>query len=127
MHVHGLLGGSARKESAWILLKLETQVSYSGQEDPLEEEMVTHSRILVWRIWREENGGLQSMESQRVRHDWSELSLHVPTEVFSNSHLSERRENMISAFIQENLKNMSIGLIVIFEIWIWNNNSWEEF
>ena len=37
---------------------------------PLEEDMATHSRILAWRIpWREEPGRLQSMGSQRVRHD----------------------------------------------------------
>ena len=48
----------------------ETQVLSLGQEDPLEEEMATHSSILVWRIpWTEESGGLQSMGSQRVRHD----------------------------------------------------------
>ena len=41
-----------------------------GQEDPLEKEMATHSSILAWRIpWAEEPGGLQSMRSQRVRHD----------------------------------------------------------
>ena len=41
-----------------------------GQEDPLEKEMSTHSSILAWRIpWMEEPGGLQSMGSQRVRHD----------------------------------------------------------
>ena len=41
-----------------------------GWEVPLEEEMATHSSILAWRIpWREEPGGLQSMGSQRVRHD----------------------------------------------------------
>ena len=41
-----------------------------GQEDPLEEGMVTHSSILAWRIaWTEEPGGLQSMESQKVRQD----------------------------------------------------------
>ena len=40
-----------------------------GQEDPLEEEMATHSTILAWRIPRtEEPGGLQSMGSQRVEH-----------------------------------------------------------
>ena len=37
---------------------------------PLGEEMATHSRILAWRIpWTEEAGGLQSMGSQRVRHN----------------------------------------------------------
>ena len=41
-----------------------------GQEDPLEEDMATHSSILAWRIpWTEEPGGLQSMGSQKVRHD----------------------------------------------------------
>ena len=41
------------------------------KENPLEEEMATHYRILSWRIpWTEEPGGLQSMESQRVRHNW---------------------------------------------------------
>ena len=41
-----------------------------GQEDPLEEEMATHSSILAWIIpWVEEPGGLQSMGSQRVGHD----------------------------------------------------------
>ena len=43
-----------------------------GWEDPLEEGMATHSSILAWRIpWTEEPGGLQSMGSQRVRHDWA--------------------------------------------------------
>ena len=49
----------------------ETWVRSLGWEDPLEEGMATDSRILVWRIpWTEEPGGLQSMGSQRVRHDW---------------------------------------------------------
>ena len=48
----------------------ETWVQSLGREDPLEKEMATHSRILAWRIpWTEEPGGLQSMGSQRVRHD----------------------------------------------------------
>ena len=48
----------------------EMQVQSLGQEDPLEEGMATHSSILTWRIpWSEEPGGLQSMGSQRVKHD----------------------------------------------------------
>ena len=36
-----------------------------GREDPLEESMATHSSILAWRIpWKEEPGGLSSMQSQ---------------------------------------------------------------
>ena len=48
----------------------KTQVRSLGQEDPLEKRMATHSSILAWRTsWTEEPGGLQSMGSQRVRHD----------------------------------------------------------
>ena len=50
----------------------ETQLRSLGQEDPLEEEMATHSSTLAWRIpWREEPGRLQSMGSQRVGRDWA--------------------------------------------------------
>ena len=49
----------------------ETQVRSLGWEDPLEKGMATHFNILAWRIlWTEESGGLQSLGSQRVRHDW---------------------------------------------------------
>ena len=48
----------------------ETRAGSLGQEDSLEKEMATCSSILAWRIsWTEESGGLQSMGSQRVRHD----------------------------------------------------------
>ena len=47
----------------------ETWVQSLSQENPLEEEMTTHSRILAWRIsWTEEPGGLPSMGSHRVGH-----------------------------------------------------------
>ena len=50
----------------------ETQVQSLGQEDALEEGMATHSSILAWRSpWTEEPGGLQSMGSQRVGHNWA--------------------------------------------------------
>ena len=42
-----------------------------GREDTLKEEMATQSSILAWEIpWTEEPDGLQSMGSQRIRHDW---------------------------------------------------------
>ena len=48
----------------------ETCVRSLGQEDPLQVGMATHSSILTWKIpWTEQPGGLQSMGSQRVRHD----------------------------------------------------------
>ena len=46
------------------------RVQRLGWEDPLEEEMTTHSSIFAWRIpWTEQPRGLQSMGSQRVGHD----------------------------------------------------------
>ena len=46
------------------------QVQSLGWEDPLEKGMATHSSVLAWKIpWTEEPGRLQSMGSQRVRHD----------------------------------------------------------
>ena len=48
----------------------ETWVQFLDWKDPLEEGMATHFSILAWRIpWTEEPGGLQSMGSERVRHD----------------------------------------------------------
>ena len=48
----------------------EIWVQSLGQEEPLEKEMATHLSIHAWRIpWTEEPDGLQSMGSQRVRHD----------------------------------------------------------
>ena len=50
----------------------EIRVQLLGQEDPLEKGMVTRASILAWRVpWTEEPGGLLSMGSQRVRHDWA--------------------------------------------------------
>ena len=49
-----------------------------GQEDPLEEEMATHSSILAWRSsWTDEPGGLQSMGSHRVGCNWATEHTHT--------------------------------------------------
>ena len=54
----------------------ETQVRFLGWENPLEKVMAIHSSPLAWKIsWTEEPDKLQSMGSQRVRHDWA-TSLH---------------------------------------------------
>ena len=53
-----------------LLTMRETWVQSLGQEDLLEKEMATHSRILAWRIpWTEEPERLQSMGSQKAGHD----------------------------------------------------------
>ena len=48
----------------------EMRVWSLGQEDPLEEELATHSSIVAWKTpWTEEPGRIQSMGSQRIGHD----------------------------------------------------------
>ena len=57
----------------------ETQVRLLSQEDPLEKGMATHPSILAWRIpCTEKPGGLQSVGSQRVGHDWATIALAFP-------------------------------------------------
>ena len=95
----------------------ETWVRSLGQEDPLEKEVATHSSILAWRIpWTEEPGGLQSMGSQRVRHDWA-TSLTLLTNSMSHTPTPEARgggredqpyvQEAVAARAQEGLEELS--------------------
>ena len=68
-------GASLATQTAHAPLAVqETQVQSLGREDPLEKGMAAHSSVLAWRTpWTEEPGGLQSVGSQRVRHNWSDF------------------------------------------------------
>ena len=72
----GFPGGASGEEPACPCRRHnETRIRSLGREDPLEEDMATHSRILAWRIpWTQEPGGLVSMGSQRVGHNWGNLA-----------------------------------------------------
>ena len=71
----GFPGGSVVKNLPAEQELQETQIWSRGQEDPLEKGMATHSSILAWRIsWTEDPGGLQSMWSQRIGHNCSNLA-----------------------------------------------------
>ena len=60
-------GGSAVKNLPAMQESQETQIQSLGGEDPLEEDMATHSSIFAWKKpWTEEPGGLQSIGLQRV-------------------------------------------------------------
>ena len=60
----------------------ETWVWSLGREDILEKEMATYSSTLAWRMpWTEEPCRLQSVGSQRVRHDWVTSLLFTSTEL----------------------------------------------
>ena len=77
------------RDAGWIL----------GREDPLEEGIATHFSILGWRIlWTEEPGGLQSMGSQAVRCNWTDLACtHVHESLQSLSPSYQVIRNLISA------------------------------
>ena len=68
---YGLHRWLSSKEFARQMQQIqETWVQFLGGEDPLEEEMATHSSILTWKIpWIEEPRGIQSKGSQRVRYN----------------------------------------------------------
>ena len=104
----GFPGVSNGKESMW-----ETWVWSLSQEDPLEKEMAIHSLILAWEIpWTEEPGRLQSMRSQRVRHDWV-INIHIPWKV-------KKKKKVISNWIYNSLirqkepESIIMSFILIF-------------
>ena len=66
----GFPGGSVVKNLPAMQELQEMQVRSLGREDPLEEGVSIHSRILAWRMpWMEEPDRLQSIGSQRVGHN----------------------------------------------------------
>ena len=65
------LGFSSGSEGKELACNAGDRVWSLDLEDPMKKEMATHSSILAWRIpWAEGLGGLQSMGSQRVGHEW---------------------------------------------------------
>ena len=76
----GFPGGAVLKKPP---AQQDTPVRSLGREDPLEEEMATHSSILAWKIsWTEEPGispqaCKESMGLQRVRHDWAPITFFL--------------------------------------------------
>ena len=70
----GFPGGSVVKNLPAVQELQEMWVQSLGREDALEEGMATHSNIFAWRIpWTEDAGGLQSIGSQRVKHNSRDL------------------------------------------------------
>ena len=66
----GFPSGSTVENLPAIQETQEAWVESLGREDPLQEEMATHSSILAGKIlWTEEPGGLKSIELQKVGHD----------------------------------------------------------
>ena len=60
------------KNSSANARDIRDAVSIPGQEDPLEEDLATHSSVLAWKMpWTNGSGGLQTMGSQK---SWAQLS-----------------------------------------------------
>ena len=96
----------------------ETWVQSLGWEDPLEKEMAIHSSSIAWKIpWTEEPDRLQSMGSQRVRHDWA-TSLSFTFKVYWNvktcsfiQHALRRKGSMLFVNITNQMTKMWVKLI----------------
>ena len=80
----------------------ETWVQSLGQEDPLEKEMAIHSSTIAWKIpWTEEPSRLQSMGSQRVRHDFTF------TFTFAGSRI------LVDSFLFQYLRDIKLQLLLL--------------
>ena len=91
----------------------ETWVWSLGWEDPLEKEMATHSNILAWKIpWTEEPGRLQSLGSQRVRHDWV-THTHTHTHTHKSYWFCFSQKSIIHSLIVFD----RLGLIIVTLHW----------
>ena len=87
----------------------ETWVPSLGWEDPLEKGMATHSSILAWRIpWTEEPGGLQTMGSQRVGHDWATFTFTLFHGCSTRS--LPRSQNGLSIFCASNTFHKAVNI-----------------
>ena len=76
-------GGASSKEFACQCRRHKRwmRIWFLSQEDPPEDGMATHSSNLAWEIpWTEEPGRLQSVGTQRVRRDWSDLT-HIAEKI----------------------------------------------
>ena len=81
----------------------KTWVWSLGWEDPLEEEIATHSSILAWRIPSTEEPGVLQSAGHRVRHNWSDLAHHSTAYSFYN-HASASQPLSIIEFTQQKLQ-----------------------
>ena len=106
-----------------------------GQEDPLEEEMATHSSILAWRIpWTEEPGGLQSHGVEKSWTGQKGLSAHAMIKWLHLSHFSfsNQASTMKLTFLYKSVKNTE-GMPFVFRTldplglsWPWKNRKREK-
>ena len=94
----GFPGSTIRKEPACNEGDNEMWLWSPGWEDSREEGLETHFSILAWRIpWMEEPGGLQSIGSQKVRHNWNDLAyMHRPEKYVWSQWYMHKKEVIFS-------------------------------
>ena len=113
---------------------LEMQDPSLGREDPLEEEMATHSSILAWRSpWTEKPGGLQSTGFQRVTHPWSNWAcMHTHTSVNIKSIIiltqwhSLNQKSLRKRCASFNYPTTKISVLSLPEIWFIIRKSYDN-
>ena len=97
----------------------EMWVQSLNWEDPLEEEMATHSSILAWKIpWAEEPGSLQPVGPQGVGHNW--VTEHTYNMELKQSGIHNLNKNMLRKI--EELNHSNVGCICARwekNIWVW--------
>ena len=101
----------------------ETQVGSLGQEDPMEKGMTTHSSMLAWRIlWTEMPVRLQSLELQRVRHNWAlntfqiiYIVIHAFGMLSNNPLPNQKSSGLTSMFLSKNF------MVFILNLGYWLN------
>ena len=85
INIYWLISIRASHVAQWYTEMQETWVQSLGWEDSLEKGMATHASILAWEIlWTEKPGGLRSMGSQTVRHNWAHTHTHTHTHTLQN-------------------------------------------
>ena len=132
----GFLGGSAIKNPPTMREPQEMWAQSLGREDPLEKGTTTHSSILAWRFpWTEEPDGLQSMRSQRIGHDWSDLAQHgthlgyhrAVTYTSNKSSERELKKTISFTVISKRIKYLRINLIKkVKDLYMKNLRYWLE-
>ena len=104
----------------------ETRVRSLGHEDPLEKKMAPHSSTIAWKIpWTEEPGRLQSMESQRVRHDWVTYFHNLYFSPPSPPTLSPNKYTLLKCHRASLVAQMVKCLPAMLETWVWSLG-WED-
>ena len=89
----------------------ESSVQSLGWEDPLEKEMVTHSSILAWRITgMGEPGGLPSMGSHRIWHDWSDLAAAAAAAAHASKVMLKILQARLQQYMNGELPDVQAGL-----------------